>query len=126
MLFIDLIGRQILSFDLYEMVNYQPSYSMCPLIQQNENIQDYFTKIIKFEANQNNQFIERFCFNDLMIEIQRRINIYDNDIINLKLIVQKTYLDLKKYLSTYVDYYNDRGIKINRKYEKSIANDIKF
>ncbi|WP_339053967.1 C80 family cysteine peptidase [Arsenophonus endosymbiont of Crataerina pallida] len=127
LLFIDLIGRQRLSFDLYEMVNYQPSYSMWPQIQQNENIQDYFTQIIKFEANQNNEFVERFWFKELMIEIQRRINIHDNDLMNFKLIVQRTYLDLKKkYLTAYVDYYNDRGIKINKKYEKAIANDIKF
>lgn len=127
LLFIDLIGRQRLSFDLYEMVNYQPGYSMWPPIKQHENIQGYFTKIVEFEANRNNQFIERFWFKELMIEIQRRININDNDLINFKLMVQRTYLDLKKkYLTGYVNYYNDRGLKINKEYENGIANDIKL
>ncbi|WGO84622.1 C80 family cysteine peptidase [Arsenophonus apicola] len=127
LIFIDLIGRQRLSFDLYEMANYHPSYYMWPTINQSENMHDYFARVVEFESKKNPQFIERFWFKELIIETQRRINIQDNDLANFKITVHRIYLELKKkYLTGYINYYNDRGLKININEGNGIFNDIKF
>ncbi|HGJ5857067.1 hypothetical protein [Arsenophonus nasoniae] len=50
LLFIDLVSRQRLSFDLYEMMNYQPDYSNWPAIEKNETIPDFIKKVVDFET----------------------------------------------------------------------------